>query len=50
VLRILFDLLQDLIGLGFEGRHIEFVDGDLMQMACQWPMPSVSEAGEPHPL
>jgi hypothetical protein len=50
VLRIPFDLLQDFIGLGFEGRHVEFVDGALMQMACQWPMPSVSEAGESIPL
>ena len=33
VVRILFDLLHDLCGLGFEERRIEFFDGDLIQMA-----------------
>ena len=33
VVRILCDLLHDLVGLGFEERRIEFGDGDLIQMA-----------------
>ena len=33
VVRILFDLLHDLVGLGFKERRIEFFDCDLIQMA-----------------
>src|SRR5215510_14665484 len=33
VLRILFDMIHHLFGLGFEERRIEFCDGDLIQMA-----------------